>query len=447
MPIPRHLPRAALLLAAALLLSGCGRDPQPNILLITLDTLRADHVGAYGYERATLPHLEAALAGAVRFASAQSVTPLTAPSHGTMLTGRFPAEHGATENGFVLDAAVPTLAEILSADGYRTGGFVSARPPLGAGTGFERGFQVFSDGGHQRRAAPQVMDDVMAFLDAADGRPFFLWAHLYDIHRPYATPRDFPKAFTPGRPALLRSIESLQEDGVLDRDDLEFIRGRYDEGIAYVDHCLQPLWERLAREGLLETTVVVVTSDHGEELHELGHFGHNNTVYEWETRVPLWILAPGAAPRPPVEETVSLMDVFPTLLDLAGVEPAAEPAGRSLRPLLFGHAAELRADLDARAVFSRVVMTEGKEWPVNDAAARRGAWKLHRDPDGGDPALFDLTGHVTEIGRENTERKDVRHGLDRDLRAWIAVQDAIQAGKGGQAIAPELKRQLEALGY
>jgi len=137
-----------------------------------------------------------------------------------------PAGHDATENGYVLTEENRTLAEILTGAGYRTGCFVSAKPSLGKQTGFDQGFADFNDGRVARRTAPQVVKDVQDILDDDDGRPFFMWAHFYDIHRPCRTPRDFPTRFTPGKPAVLSSIDELKEDGALAAEDLELIRGR-----------------------------------------------------------------------------------------------------------------------------------------------------------------------------------------------------------------------------
>jgi len=448
----RAHPLRFLLLSSLItvMLAGCSPSEPPNVILITLDTLRADHIGAYGYDRSTLPQLEAFMADAVRFEAAESVTPLTAPSHATMMTGLYPAAHGATQNGFVLTDDKLTLAEVLSEAGYRTGAFVAAQPAVGKSTGFPQGFDEFEDGNVKRRSAPDVMDDALAFLGSDDPAPFFMWAHFYDIHCPYSTPKTFPVTFSLGIPSRIRTIGACDDDLLidgLDDDDVALIRARYDEGISFVDLHLQRLWDHLAAAGLAENTVVIVTSDHGEELHEQGNFGHNYTVNEWETHIPLWIRMPGGGGPATVAEPVSTVDYFPTIIDLVGLDPIAEVEGLSLKPLLTGSGKSLRRTLGDRAVFARVMRDGKAAGRPDDAAIRRGDWKLHTYPDVGTSALYDLGGRGAELADDVRDRPGLRHELKTELDWWMTNQDHAFYGNSEQKVSDEVKRQLEALGY
>lgn len=299
--------------------------PRPNILLITVDTTRADHVGAYGDAMARTPTFDRLASEGVLFERAVSVAPITLPAHVSLLTGRYPFAHGVRNNGnFRVADDVPTLATALHDHGYRTAAFVSAFV-LDRRSGLSRGFDEYDDrfdaGGAlipddaiERRGdrtgqlaekwvARQVGDT------GADRPPFFVWLHLYDPHDPYTPPAPFAEPFR-GHP--------------------------YDGEIAFDDAVVGSLVERLKRLGVLSTTMVALVGDHGEGLSEHGEVTHAIFVYESVLHVPMIIWWPGHLRPARVAPLVRGIDLTPTLLDLAGIPPLAGAQGQSLLPLARG---------------------------------------------------------------------------------------------------------------
>jgi arylsulfatase A-like enzyme len=362
-------------IAAVVLLglaAGCGEAPPgpaaaPNVLLVSVDTLRADHLSSYGYARPTTPHLDALAARGVLFEAAQSTSSWTLPAHASLLTGRYPAFHGLEDEGAVLPAGLPTLAERFRELGYATFAVV-AHVYVGREFGIDRGFDTFDDslleGGTRNPKAEEVVDRVLEQLDAAGDRPFFGFVHLFDPHWDYAPPPPWNTRFTdPGYTGpvdgTLRSLSPWSgPDRTLPAADLAFALALYDGEVAYVDAQIGRLLGALAARGQLDRTVVAVTADHGEEFEEHGRLGHGHSLYGEVLRVPL-ILA--GHPRLPAgerrREPVSLVDVAATLLELAGGAPPAGSQGTSLL---------------AAAEAGRPVFAESVRFGLEVRAARRG---------------------------------------------------------------------------
>jgi arylsulfatase A-like enzyme/cytochrome c-type biogenesis protein CcmH/NrfG len=323
--------RRAIAALLAMLTAACSRtatEPPPDaarpatsprtIVLVTIDTLRADHLGAYGYAAAHTPAIDALAVRGVRFDRAYATAPITLTSHASLLTGLAPPKHGARHNGMRLRADVPTLAERLKSQGWSTAAFVAAFP-LERRFGLSRGFDVYSDAlprgadgrPQNERAGYQVVDEALAWLDRqpTTGRSF-LWVHLFEPHAPYVD-RQAMAAPPGGRP---RSVGE-----------------RYDTEIAVADGEVARLVHAVRPH--LDSTLVVVASDHGEAFGEHGEIGHSVFIYDTTLRVPLVIAGPGIRPAV-VGEAVSLVDVMPTLLELVGATPAAPVDGVSLAPAL-----------------------------------------------------------------------------------------------------------------
>ncbi len=329
----RSATRAFPLLVLLLLLLGVGcnrvavaRHPGPNVLLVTLDTLRADHVGAYGADFASTPTLDRLAAEGARVETVVAPTPLTLPSHASILTGRTPPHHGVRHNGVHrLADDVPTLATRLSSAGYATGAVVAAAVLAGR-HGLARGFDHYDDHafsqsasstGFAERTATEVTDASLAWLEDAP-RPFFLWAHYYDPHGAYRPPEPWATRFA-DRP--------------------------YDGEIAYTDAELGRLIGWLRDRGELDQTLVVVTADHGESLGEHGEHTHAYTVYDAALRVPLILRGPGVAAGTVVAGIASNLDVAPTVLariDAPASLGLGDVDGRDLSPRLAATA--IRAD-------------------------------------------------------------------------------------------------------
>jgi arylsulfatase A-like enzyme len=300
-----------------LLRQSLAAEDLPNILLITIDTLRADHLSSYGYHLRTSPVIDHLASEGVRFDRAYSVIPLTGPSHLSLFTSRYPQEHGARING----VAVPRnlrwlfLPQVLQQFGYANLAFVSAWPLTSRLTHLDRWFDTYDEEltrSHQlfysSRYAEDVNPRVIAWLTQRKNKPFFLWVHYFDPHSPYVLREEFasPKPSGRGRPRLEWRDPSIRER----------IR-QYDSEIGYTDHHVGQLLEAVDRCGLSDSTLVVLTSDHGESLGEHGYVGHGRRLSEGIVRVPLVMRYPERIPAGLViRQRVSLLDVMPTVLDL-----------------------------------------------------------------------------------------------------------------------------------
>lgn len=340
----------ALILTAAVPLAGRAlrAEGRPNIILISIDTLRADHLSTYGYHLETSPALDALAAGGILFENCVSPAPNTPPAHMSIFTSLYPTVHGFTGEGDRLAGWRLTLTEYLREAGYRTaattdGGYM--RGWFGFGQGFER----YAD---RYKGIAASRDLVLEWLDAGlASSPFFLFMHNYDVHSPYNPPPPYRTMFTdpaydgdffPGSQELERIRKRINTDSTathgLSPGDVAHMIARYDGGIRYTDTIIGELVAALDARGLLESTWIFVTSDHGEELTEHGSVLHEK-LYRTVTHVPLIVHPPGA-PRAHrrVPEVVELTDLMPTLLELAGLTAALEQplAGTSLVPFLEG---------------------------------------------------------------------------------------------------------------
>lgn len=311
---------SAVVLVGVLLMT-LTRPARRNLILITLDTTRADRLGCYGHSDALTPVLDGLARKGVLFERAYAPVPLTLPSHASMFTGLYPPEHGVRNNGQgALPESLPTLTTELRQQGYDTAAFVAAFV-LDRKFGLNRGFQTYSDdlsqaddsqhGHHRYRAGRIVMDSAMSWIDRRDDAPYFCWIHLFDPHFPYL----------------------LHEDVFGD----QFADRPYDAELAYVDQQLGRLMAALEDAGELEATTIVIVGDHGECLGDHGERAHGMTLYESVLRVPLIVVSPGQATGGlRVKDPVSLVDLCPTLLDCLVEKSLPDISGRSLRPALRG---------------------------------------------------------------------------------------------------------------
>jgi arylsulfatase A-like enzyme len=406
-----------VLIACALGLA-CARAPRAErILLITVDTLRADHVGAYGDAQAHTPTLDALAAAGTRFDAAISPTPITLPAHATLLTGLEPPRHGVRGNGvFALPAEIPTLAEHLRRAGFATAAFVGAIV-LDRHYGLDRGFAHYDDrmslrhatrgGGYAERRAEAVVDAALAWLANAPPR-FFAWVHVYDPHAEYDPPPAW-KDRVPG-------------DG-------------YRSEIAYADAQLGRLLAAVAARFPDGRTLVVVTADHGESLGEHGEPTHSFTLYDATQRVPLIVAGPGIAAGASRAEVVRLADLAPSVLALAGAEPFGDADGGDLSPLLRGRVGESRS-----AYVETIDGCINQGWsPLYGVRTQR--WKYVRAPR---PELYDLAADP----REERDLAAAQPGVVAELEREI---ERVHAGARPlawtQAPALDERAQLESLGY
>jgi len=451
---PAGLRREALstvLLSALLCAAGCASEPPRGLVVISLDTVRQDHVSAYGYERSTTPQLDRLAERGVLFTGAFSQEVNTAPSHASMFTGAYPHEHGCLSNGHELPPHHATLAGILHSAGFRTAGFVSGFPMRSRISRLDRGFEVWNDAFRGlRRDGRETTALALRWLSerAADER-YFLFLHLYDAHGRYEPPERYRGLFSPdddGR--LLESIPKYQrivdEEGRLVRRLGDYV-ARYDASIRFLDDLVARVLEAVD----LDETVVVVLSDHGETLGERHHvLDHGAQLFDEQIRIPLVLAAPGLPPGR-VDAMVETVDLLPTLLTLLGIRTAGalQIAGRDFLPVIEGRApGRTRVHAAARAVAARHADRGYRLDPSRRLlAVRSDRWKLIRYPGRGeDPVeLYDLRADPLEREDLADVRPQPRGQLQAALDGW--------QGSGAVEPAPQLseeeRRGLEALGY
>jgi len=401
---------------ALVVLGGASREalltPRPSgLVIITLDTTRADRLPAYGFGGIATPAIDSLTARGAVFDDAMSVAPLTLPAHTSLFTGLYPANHGVRENaGRALDQSHATLAGILRDHGFQTAAFVGSIV-LDRDRGLSRGFEVYDDGrtegndAPKRRCGSDVIDRARAWIDALDRRPFFLWVHLYDVHAPQTLPMDVRRAYG----------------------------DRYEGGIAYVDTQIARLLAALERRQLLSNTVVVLAADHGESLGEHGEQEHGIFLYQSTLRVPLVICAPGMAARH-VTAATSLVDVFPTVLQLLGMAVHVPHDGISLVPALAG------GNLPTRAIYAESLYAAHFGWgPLR--MIREGEFKFIDAPR---PELYD----VERDPEEHQNVADVHLATASALYGKLQGMNADAAAQGvGARLPPERLQALKALGY
>ena len=402
---------AGIVVVSVGLAASSAHPPRPsNLVIITLDTTRADRLPAYGFASVATPSIDWLARTGVVFDDAESVAPLTLTAHTSLFTGLYPPRHGVRDNvDAPLGTAHATLAGILSARGFHTAAFVGS-VVLAADRGLSRGFDVYKDGGThdgqgpRRRSASEVVDDAQRWIDSLDGGPFFLWVHLYDVHAPQAPPVEFRRAYG----------------------------DRYEGAIAYVDSQIARLLETLERKGALATSAIVVAGDHGESLGEHGEREHGIFLYEGALHIPFVIRAPGVAPRH-VSGVTSLVDVLPTLLGLFGIQSSPTIDGRSLVPALRG------LPLRDRAVYAESMYSTRFGWSPLRMIRDRELKYI----DAPRPELYDLRTDPSEQRDLSTARPAVLAHMRAELAAIGLTTETV----GEPAAGADRLRALASLGY
>jgi len=439
---------AAAAFALALAAAACGGDAGParSVVLIVVDTLRADHLGIYGHEAATSAQLDLRAPEAALFERAFAASSWTLPSFASLYTGVWPSAHGAgrepgSEDAFTaLPGSVRALAEILAGQGFETAAIVN-NPFLHPGFGLARGFEVYryvyGNLQHQPRAS-QITWAGLRWLDERDpDRRFLLVLHFFDPHLSYDPHASVRGAFTSDYHGPLElPVRGFGKANATwappDPADRRFVSGAYDEEVLFVDRQLEHLFAGLEERGLADETLVVLTADHGEELFDHGGFEHGHSLYQELLHVPLVFWGPGVRPGR-IDAPVSLVDVLPTLLEALGLPAVPGLDGVSLWPLVARR----------EALPERAIVAEGTLHGPERRALVRWPWKLV-EVDGGAPRLFDL-------GRDPGERDD-RAGSQPDRLRVLALELArLRARAAPDSPAPEIDermhRDLSTLGY
>lgn len=427
--------RLVLALAAltGLAAAGCAK-PRPNLLLITLDTTRADHLGAYGYPGAKTPAIDALARRGFLFRRHLTPVPLTLPAHTTIMTGRYPPTHTVHDNGtFFVPAAEVTIAEVLAGAGYQTSAFVGSFP-LEHRFGLDQGFARYNDDFYrdardreqrpriegvffEERPAGHVVDAWLSSDREQLKRPFFTWLHFFDPHQPQLPPPPF---------------------------DVEFRDRPYDGEIAYVDSQLARVFAALDERGELDSTVIVVTADHGEGLGEHGELTHAMLLHQATLHVPLIIAGPGV-PHGETDAWTIAPQLFRTLLDLTGVStPAAEIATEpSLSPLLTGQAPAAQAPAEFSAYFETIAPRTTQGWSQLTGFMRGDRRYIH----GPKPELYDLARDPGELANLFAEDPKTAGRLRLDLERFLKERETAPVSAALDHIDRGTLEKLAALGY
>ena len=414
--------RFLLLLLAPLAVASCGsREPSiRNVLLISIDTLRADYLSSYGFPRPTTPHIDAIARQGVLFQNVLSPVPITLPAHSSMLTGTLPPHHGVHDNlnNRLADSNV-TLAELLKGEGLLTGAIISSFV-LDSRFNLRQGFDIYNDRFEtvhkihdlSERKGDETTRLARAFLEDHRGERFFLFLHYYDPHDGYEPPEPFASRFV---------------------DD------HYAGEVAFADDCVGQVIDKLEELGLSDSTLLVITGDHGEMLGEHGELTHSYFVYQSALNVPLIFRVPGGKPRR-VEHRVSLIDIMPTIASLLGIEAPKQVQGQDLSPWLNGGSAPAGDRL-----FYAESFTPTRYYGANSLLALVSKrWKYIETTR---PELYDLGKDPQEtanlLEQEPREAKALQSQLKRVLEARTQ-----EAASGSQmALDEESRRRIESLGY
>lgn len=453
----RRLAACVALLGAAVLSCSApeAAEPRPrNVLFVLVDTLRADHLGAYGYGRSTSPALDAFAKESLLFENARSQASCTFPSANSILTSRSPTAFlGQPQQALGIPPGIQSIAEILAGRGYRTAA-VSASPvvrntksrfnPTG---GFGRGFSIF-DEVCVWKPAHCVNRRALEVLAQKDERPFFLYLHYMDPHGPYRPPREhrkFSKSGIATDKDFIRYgdpnpigdwLYKQEPDPGVTPAEMQHLIDLYDDEIVYFDLRFGELLASLKKSGLLENTMVVLTADHGEEFLEHGHIKHCRTVYDNSIKIPYILHIPGVPARA-MAAPVQNLDLVPTILDYLGIDAAGlKLEGRSLRPLIEGRMKEKEAG-ELRQFASQGSLR----------SAADGRFKLIHDLAANTWALYDLKADPGEKTDTLARERRSFHRLRESLRGWIDRTEG--AGTESESVrkAKEAEKKLRSLGY
>ncbi len=454
------------------LIPSAGAGSGPNILLITVDTLRRDGFGCYGGPPETTPCADSLAASGRMFSNASSCSPWTLASLASLMTGHYPSTTGVLTARNRLSNHFQTMAEFLGEHGFHTHAIVSniwLRPVFGMSQGFEIfnhrappepaaqyqaffGYRVYRLISHLRmvasdappESAQDVADQVCSFLESAPPSPFFLWLHFNDVHDPYRPPPGFRPPMEPGYRGPFRmtsgSMMTLRQGGRISEADRRRIRALYSGEIRYVDSQMRRVLSSLREAGLADSTVVIVTSDHGEEFWEHDNVMHGHTVYSELMEIPLVISWPGRIQCGDIDDRLSsLVDLLPTVAGLAGLEPPRDLPGRSL----FHDGSKTTVPQYG----------EGLQFYRELKSISVDGWKLIRSPDSEETMLY----HIETDPLEKVEQA-VRHPeteaslgemLDTHLQACRERADRLELTRESTIIhlTPELREKLRAQGY
>ncbi|MCK4413404.1 MAG: sulfatase [Candidatus Eisenbacteria sp.] len=437
-------------------------EQPPNIVLITLESVRPDHLGCGGCPQAVSPAVDALAEEAMIYDDAHAVTSWTLPTHASIFTGLYPTAHQTTGPFSRLEDNYTTLAEILSEKGYQCGAVISG-PYLKTAHGLHQGFEYYNESAsalsqssaHADVTCPQMETGLRHFLTRLRDpeRPFFLFAYFWDPHYDYIPPQPYDRMFVTEDCEPI-DVNEYEKGGIVTSKatpgEIKYIVSQYDGEIRWTDHHLHRFFQLLKAQGLWDNTVVIVTSDHGEEFYEHDWKGHKNNLYVEAIHVPLVIKFPGSLPRGRDSRLVSQLDLFPTILDLAGAESPGPHQGRSLLESVPAEGHAIYHELLTARYFPK----EGGGWEQryvrNWYGVREGEYKLVTVAEERRTELY----NVADDPRERANiiaRDDVpKNRLMGQIQLWNQDCQAIAKayGSGGDAqLDEDALENLRSLGY
>ena len=471
--------RATVAAAAALLAAAVAACPGPrreaakpvassrptlpgdrtNVLLITIDTLRADHLGLYGYRRATSPHLDAFARQAAVFEQAYTYWPKTRGSFVALLTGRLASQTGYGKSHPLLLDFNPTLASVLKDAGYRTLAVVD-NPNVSASLGYSKGFDRYRETWDRREGLSTEMDRARAITaegvrqlsEARPGQPFFLWLHYVNPHAPYEPPAPYDTAFLDaeaGRGPRLAAVNGFHggapRQWAREGKPLGWYVAQYDGEIAAADGEIARVLEALAASPVRDRTLVVVTSDHGESLGEHDYyFDHGEDLFDPSLRIPLLVAGPGVTAGLRSGVLATTLDVVPTVLDAVKVSYPPDLAGQSLLPAARGDGRPLRARLSGQNDRNLLGSWDRRFKIVaapSEPAVRYSLYDRQRDPG----ETRDVSG--AEPDRMREERRELELFRERSDALLARTRRLLEGQSGAEHLSPEACERLKAMGY
>ncbi len=430
----RPLLVVALLVGGAAI-AGCGGGGTGvNVILISIDTLRADHTSLYDSGRHTTPNIERLGGRGVIFENAYAQAPNTAPSHTTMLSGVYPSAHLVWSHGMMPNPSLPTLPKLFQEAGYRTAAWVQLE-----GMTYNAGFDEYHYMAKRWSYIPERPAEVVQWLRDNRDQPFFMFLHTYEPHAPYHPPEQYRAKYDTGYDGQLRNdIIKIDELALMNsgempstQAELDHVMAMYDAEIEFIDQRLSVVFDAIEELGLSDNTVVALVSDHGEEFGERGQIGrHSYTIFNELMHIPMVFVGPGIPEGMRIETQVGNVDLAPTLLGLAGIEVPRVYQGIDLASLWNGESDEVRPVVVERP---------------DEQAIIAGNWKFFS---GGQ--LYDLAtdpGETVDVSEANpTQTAFLRDQLDRWLAETQRVQDVV-GPVGGERLTRQERNRLRDLGY
>lgn len=455
---------------------------KPNILMIVIDAARADHFSCYGYPKKTSPFIDEIAAEGVVYENAISAAGWTLPSHTSMFTGTYVSKHGVHNENHVFGDELPTMPEVLQKDGYHTVGFCT-NDWLSAATGLTRGFTEFynyqfSIFKHKAKRfvnsifnrgkdswGYQINKDVNSWLKLYDyQKPFFMFVHLNELHLPYQLPAPFNSRFLPegmtyeeasrvnqNPKAFYAGVEKMTER------DFEISRGLYDCAINYSDYRINELYQQLKKMNVLDDTLLIITSDHGESIGDHGHFDHYYVLYEALVKVPLIMRYPKVFPSGTrYKELVQTMDFLPTLKEMLHLnDPELNvmqgvplpPLNSKTGPREFAIAERFKDLAGLKKSYPDMDLKHLESWELDRKIAYRTQKYKLISSENYDSELYDIESDPNELHNLIHEKKDVAENLQKQIEAWRSTFKAAETEGKAADFDDAMRKRLESLGY